>query len=198
MGTREMPLSRGKVALVDAADYEWLSQWKWYYLGQRTKEYAYRFVRTPEGQKSVYMHREVMSAPAGQEIDHIDGNGLNNTRANLRACTRSENARNHRKRRKSVSPYIGVSWNRRSGKWAASVSGLHLGNFDTPEEAALVRDQEARKRHGEFVVTNSQAGRARDMTPEEVIAHIWPELAQAHPEASLVRVARSEAPHASR
>lgn len=90
-GARWIPLTQGKFALVDEADYEWLNQWNW----QLSNGYAVRSRRIPKGKRqAIYMHRVVCNAPIGTEVDHLDSDGLNNRRSNLRIATTSQNQRN--------------------------------------------------------------------------------------------------------
>ena len=89
---REIPLTQGKVALVDDADYEWLSKHKWYCLKTAKLEYAAR----EENGTTVYMHREILGFPKGVDIDHFDGDGLRNVRNNLRICSHEKNLQNRR------------------------------------------------------------------------------------------------------
>lgn len=121
MAFKEIPLTQGYVTIVDQADYEWLNQWKWHVTKSRKHIYAARW-RTPvtnpkEIQK---MHRLIMGNPEGLEVDHIDGNGLNNTRANLRICTRTQNQWNRRIIR-GISKYNGVCWKKDANKWMAQI-----------------------------------------------------------------------------
>src|ERR1043165_2122866 len=95
--TREIPLTQGYVALVDDCDYEWLSQWKWCAHVAKGGRTAYAFRA-----KGIAMHRVIMNAPEGMDVDHRDHNGLNNTRANLRICTHAENQRNMNHRTKKT------------------------------------------------------------------------------------------------
>ena len=105
------------------------------------------------------MHRQIMNAPKGTPIDHKDHNGLNNTRENLRLATISENARNCEKtKRPTSSKYKGVCWNKKSKKWQAHIHyngiSIHLGLFDSEEDAAKAYDEAAKIYHGEFAVLN--------------------------------------------
>ena len=90
---KEIPLSQGKVALVDDEDYKYLNQWKWYAAKQGNDFYAFRNDYTVSPPKTVRMHREVLVEDP-RDIDHIDGNGLNNQKVNLRYCTHSQNHQN--------------------------------------------------------------------------------------------------------
>lgn len=164
--TKEIPLSRfgknkGKfVAIVDDADFEVLSRFHWSVKSNGYTLYAYRVTRPNEGRDgiSVFMHREIMHADDRQLIDHIDRNGLNNTRANLRCCSPSENSMNRKTRKDNILHLKGVKFNRRSRKWSASikVNGkvFSLGYFNNPDDAARAYDKAALNMHGEFACLN--------------------------------------------
>lgn len=141
----EIPLTQGKVALVDNEDYYWLNQWKWSAHYNYTKWYA---VRNDKG-KIVKMHRLIISAGIGDEIDHKDGDSLNNCRSNLRFVTRAQNLQNRRANRNSTSQYIGVYWENYTSKWCAAIKKdgktKKIGRFDSEEDAARARDQVAKE-----------------------------------------------------
>ncbi len=148
---RLIPLGDGFYAYVDAADYEWLSQWTWYmcaggYAG-----------RTEKG-TLVLLHREIMKPSRGMVVDHIDGNRANNCRCNLRVCTRRENERNKRKRRGTSSPFKGVYRERKTGKYYANYiyggGHQHLGMFDDEIEAARTYDRAAAAMLDEYAPLN--------------------------------------------
>lgn len=154
---KEIPLTQGKVALVDDEDFDYLSQWKWCANKNWHTFYARRAIYDPQ-QKAIYMHRSLLNAPDGVEIDHIDGNGLNNTRCNLRLCTRRQNRINSNKRNNTSSKYKGVSWSKDAQKWHASISlnGARkcLGFFPSEDEAALAYNWAAIGIHGRFARLN--------------------------------------------
>jgi len=155
---RFIPLTKGKVAIVDAADYDWLSLLTWSTSQKASGVYACRHVK----RKNIYMHRVITNAPAGKVVDHIDHNGLNNRRCNLRICSAADNSRNSRAKgigRSSV--YKGVSWNKRKGKWSASIKYkrkfYHIGYFDNQIDAAKAYDKMALKLFKKFAYLNFPA-----------------------------------------
>lgn len=157
MSSRQIPLTQGKFAVVDASDYEWLSQWKWLL---KDKRYAARGRRNsdPPGGQFVYMRREVLGLGCGGDLrpDHINGDALDNRRCNLRACTQAENVRNRRPHRSGSLGFKGIR-RQRSGFCAQiMVDGRrhYSGQFKTAEAAARAYDGMARKFHGEFACLN--------------------------------------------
>ena len=146
-------LTQYKFALVDAADYDALSAVKWRANTQPHTTYA---VRESEG-RTVQMHRVITAAPQGVEVDHINGDGLDNRRDNLRLCSRKENQRNKRVTPHS-SKYKGVTWNTSHGKWQARIRidgrQKHLGYFTDEIDAGRAYDEAAVKAFGEFARLN--------------------------------------------
>jgi hypothetical protein len=135
-----IPLTRGLHAIVDAADYKWLSQYKWF--ASRAKvPYACR----TEKRTTVMMHRLIMQPPKGMVVDHRNGNGLDNRRGNLRVCTQEQNMQNSRGRAVRKSRFKGVF--PRGDRWQATVTHHgdtdYLGLFDDEVEAAMARDRRA-------------------------------------------------------
>lgn len=155
---RRIPLTRGKYAIVDPEDYARLSRHKWYVHASWGTYYA-AYSRCENGkQRHYYMHRIITGAADDMVVDHINGNGLDNRRANLRAATRVQNRWNRRKRRVGSSRYKGVDRYAAKGKWRARISldkkKIHLGYFSTEVEAARAYDEAARRYHGEFASPN--------------------------------------------
>ena len=159
---KEIPLSQGMVALVDDEDFEWLNKFNWYACKCRGKFYARRKTQTSRagGRKrkstTFYMHREIIKTAL--DIDHWDGNGLNNQRQNLRPCTESQNQMNRRNNGNSTSGYKGVSWHTRTGKRRATirigVKQAELGFYQSKEEAAIAYNEAAARYFGEFALAN--------------------------------------------
>lgn len=153
--TRTIALTQGKVALVDAADYEWLNQWKWCFKQGRAERHA----PSDNGyRRSLLMHRVILGDIDGMCVDHINHDPLDNRRANLRLCTKAENSRNRSRQRNSSSQYLGVGWHKANRKWIAEIringkSG-YLGSFDNEIDAAKAYDKAARELHGEFANPN--------------------------------------------
>ncbi len=151
---RYISLTKGKHAIVDAADYPALARYKWYAQGPKKNGafYAYRGHRG----RTISMHRQIMKPPKGMVVDHINGNGLDNRRCNLRICTHLQNLQNTRRHRPGKSRFRGVY--PRGDKWQASIQHdgkpLYLGLFDDECEAARARDRKALELAGEFAVLN--------------------------------------------
>jgi len=157
---KEIPLTRGLVALVDDEDFEQVSQFKWYPHVLPHTTYATRFVKDETGRvkTSQSMHRFLMDASKGVEVDHKNGNGLDNQRGNLRFASKSQNVRNRRCNRKgNKSGFKGVyvePYNRFRAviKWEGK--NVCIGLFGNAEEAAAAYDQRANDLYGEFAKTN--------------------------------------------
>lgn len=154
---KEIYLTKGKKALVDDEDFDKLNRLSWYALeGKHGNFYAARHSR----RKSLLMHTYLLSPPKGFCVDHIDGNGLNNCKDNLRISSAAQNQAN-RKVVLSMSGYKGVSKIKRGyykNPWRAKikVNGkiINLGYFETAEEAARAYDKAATLHFGEFAYLN--------------------------------------------
>jgi hypothetical protein len=151
---RYIPLTRGLFAIVDKADYEWLSGFRWHATSGR-KAYAC-FARKD---KVIYMHRLIMNPPEGKFVDHVDGNSLNYRRCNLRICNKAQNTWN-RPAVGGTSRFKGVH-RTKDGRWKAGIrvggQQTFIGLFDDEIEAAKAYDDKAREFFGEFAYLNFPA-----------------------------------------
>jgi len=148
---REIPLTQGKAALVDDADYERvMAAGPWCH----SNGYAVK------GHNGISMHRFLSGLVTGdgKKVDHKNRNGLDNRRRNLRVCTDSQNQANRRRSRNNNSGFKGVSFHRASGKYQAKIKVAGrmrwLGLFADPADAALAYNEAALKYHGEFARLN--------------------------------------------
>jgi len=135
---KTIELTQGKVALVDDEDFENLNQYKWRAHKVGNVFYAEGNTRRIKLQRTkIRMHREITNAPKGMDVDHIDGDGLNNCRSNLRAITHRQNLQNQHVKKSSAFP--GVCWHKAIGKWQAQIringKKKYLGLFNIEAEA---------------------------------------------------------------
>jgi hypothetical protein len=151
-----IPLTKGQVAIVDRSDADLVGQWNWMALprpGGRG-HYAVTQDYTKGRQKTIYMHRLLLNAPRGVEVDHIDRETLNNRRSNLRLASHSENKWNTAARKNNTSGYKGVHYEKRRGHYIALAyrhgKRHYFGSFATAEEAYAAYCQKVKKLHGEF------------------------------------------------
>jgi hypothetical protein len=155
-----MALNGGGAVLVDEEDYRFLSQWVWRlnsngYAGRSGKKIL------EDGTTKftwILMHRVIMKTPAGLCTDHVDGDKLNNQRANLRICTVGENNRNVKKRSSTSSKYKGVNWHGRNQLWHAWIRvdgrSMYLGGFKEEEAAATAYNMAALREFKQYASLN--------------------------------------------
>lgn len=159
IGATLIPLTQGKIAIIDTEDYEKVKGHKWYAHKLCRTYYAETNIRTPKGKKvTLPMHRLILDCKKEDITDHENNNGLDNRKSNLRKCTRKENNRNVPKRSiKMRHQYKGVH-QVPSGAWSSRITfngkTLHLGYFPTECDAAIAYDIKAKELHGEFASLN--------------------------------------------
>lgn len=162
-----IPLSKGYVAIIDFADFERIRPYKWHAKLYDGVPYAARSEYLPDSyaefghnksNKTVLMHRQIGMLMGFSDVDHKNRDTLNNRRANLRPCTRSQNCANQKLRSTNSSGFKGVNWKKDQKAWCARISvgykRIHLGYFLTSEEAAKAYDAAAVKHFGEFARVN--------------------------------------------
>ena len=160
---REIPLTRGQLAIVDADNFEWLSKYKWCAMWNKGLRgfYAVRISSRKDGPRHlILMHREILGLAYGDERegDHVDpAKSLVNTRSNLRFATRMQQQWNQRRMSTNTSGYKGVWLSAQSGKYHAAISvngkSKYLGRRDNPKDAFALVCAAAEKYHGEFART---------------------------------------------
>ncbi len=160
---KEIPLTRGMVALVDDEDYEEMQLYRWHAIRSRHTWYAATSIRNEVTGKyaDVRMHHMVIpQLPPGRTIDHVNGNGLDNQKRNLRSATPTQQARNASVPSNNACGFKGVYFEKRRKVWHARIKvngrSRFLGSFSSAEEAALAYDEEARAEFGEFARPNFQ------------------------------------------
>ena len=159
---KEIKLTQGKITLVDDEDYEYLNQFKWYVFKKGHTYYVARQKSINGVTKTILMHRLIINTPNNMMTDHIDHNGLNNQKYNLRICTNGQNLMNRnpygaskylgvyflklvKKTREYIYIHAGITVNKKT---------IHLGRFKTEEAAARAYDKAAKQYHGDFANLN--------------------------------------------
>ena len=160
------------IVLVDKEDYPRVKDFRWVLRGVwGSRAYAQTNIPHPDGgwyyppngkrrrrQMRAQMHRLIMNVPNGMVTDHINHNGLDNRKSNLRVCTCSENNRNKRSQKGSTSIYKGVCRHKATGKWRARIKfegkRMHIGYFTDEKEAARAYDAKAKELFGEYALLN--------------------------------------------
>lgn len=157
---RRIKLTRGKYAIVDVEDFEWLNKYKWHYTHYG---YARRTNYKRNGKDKIevesYMHKMIFQAPEGMIVDHINRNGADNRKANLRAATQKQNVWNRKfKRKGGKTRYNGIRWDKNREKWQVrlAINGRResFGYYADEKEAALAYDRVAKRYRGEYAFLN--------------------------------------------
>lgn len=155
---KRIPLTQGKYAIVDDEDYGVLLSYSWVYSDDRTNEYAHTTLRVGGKKTTVKMHRMIMEAPKGKQVDHMNHNGLDNRKTNLRLCTNSQNQANANVKSNSGTGIKGVHRRKDNGRWRAHAlrngKRVWLGHFNTAKEAAMAYNNYVKKFDGEFARLN--------------------------------------------
>lgn len=157
---KEIKLTQNQVTLVDDKDYEYLNQYKWFYTlsPNHNTGYAARRKKINGVNKTIFMHRIIMQTEDGKFTDHINGNGIDNRRINLRICTIAQNTANSSKHKDILTEYKGLYWIPIIDKWRATISpngkSVILGHYKNKIDAAMKYDKAARYYYGEFAKTN--------------------------------------------
>ena len=162
---KKIKLTQGKEALVDDEDCEMLMEHKWC-AQQKGNDNFYVVRNSPRDsngkQKTIYMHRVITNVPKGKQVDHINGNTLDNRRENLRTCTRSQNQMNRGRTKNNKSGYKGIYYAKdkpRFKPWQAQIKHnkktIYLGYYKTKEEAALAYNKKAIELFGEYAKLNN-------------------------------------------
>lgn len=167
---KELALNFGKVTLVDDEDYDFLALHRWTIkrsyvstTGLIHTIYAWGRV-TPGSRVRTFLHRFLLQPPPGVGLDHVNGDGLDNRRCNLRLCSHHQNAANMRKRPDATSRFKGVSLRRSTGLWIAQLvvhrKWRKLGSFKDELEAARAYDRAAAEAFGPFARLNFPEAKA--------------------------------------
>lgn len=159
---KKIKLTNGKYSLVSDSDFFELSKYKWWRTDRTSNQYAERsfWDKNKKRVRKVLMHRIIMGLKTGdkRQIDHIDGNGLNNQRTNLRICTLQKNQHNRRRQKNNTSGYKNITWVKETKKWRVAIDynnkTYNLGRYKNKMEAKKVRDIWLLKLHKEFASYN--------------------------------------------
>lgn len=155
----KIQLTKGYETIIDNSD-AWVTEWKWYAHDTGDGRYIYA-ERKIKGNQRIQLHRLIMDCPKEMTVDHIDGDTLNNKRANLRIGTKQQNVFNQQKQSGRTSIFKGVHWFKRGGKWSAYITinqkQKHLGYFENESDAARAYDAAAVTLFGEFAKLNFPA-----------------------------------------
>lgn len=157
-----VPLTRGYEAIIDAADVPLVSGIRWFVSIKKHTEYAWSWVRADSGRYQIIMHRELLSAAPGTEVDHKNHNGLDNRKENLRIATTSENRRNSLLQTRRNGRLKGAGWHKHSKKWRGYIAldgkQKSLGYFHSEQEAHDAYVLAAKSHWGEWMCDGASVG----------------------------------------
>lgn len=159
--TIEIDLTQGMTCLIDASDYDLIKDHRWCYNKHKKGNTGYVVTHIPinDKRKTLMIHRLILNpSDKNQKIDHINRNGCDNRRSNLRVCSHQQNLMNKPKQKDNESGFKGVSYDKQTKKFRAQISfnnkDIYLGRFADPIEAAKSYDRKALELFGEFAVLN--------------------------------------------
>lgn len=153
-GTKAIALTKGHFTLVDEQDFSELSKYNWFArVYKNGKVYACRKIQVPK-ETTINIHRQILNAPYDREVDHINGNALDNRRCNIRLVTRSQNNMNKELQSNNTSGYRGVYWNTRRRRWVAAIQvngkSKYLGAYSNPYTAHQAYLEGSKLYHGDY------------------------------------------------
>jgi hypothetical protein len=160
--TIRLPLSQGLEAIIDDVDAD-QARFKWHVVKYSQNRYAQREIRKDGRRTTIHLHTAILNTPQHLRVDHINGDGLDNRRCNLRLVSVQENSFNHTKKKQGcTSRYRGVCWVKRRGKWKAAIQvdgrTYNLGSFASEIEAARAYDRAGFERDPHHFTPNFPEG----------------------------------------
>ena len=156
---KEISLTNGGVAIVDDEDFDELNRYKWLSHEEKNTSYAWRHEKKGFRQYGkIKMHRQILNPKITESVDHINGNGLDNRRDNIRICTAQQNQMNRQNHSIHSSGYKGVSFHKKNKRWRATINlngkQVSAGCYPTPKLAAIAYNEKAIELFGEFARPN--------------------------------------------
>ena len=153
MSIKQITLFNGELVAVDEEDYDYLMKWKWHLTPK-----GYAMAYKSKGIGGILMHRLIMNAPKHMQVDHRDGNKLDNRKDNLRLCSRVQNCRNRKLNANNTSNFKGVTWDKKDKRFRAKIyvhrKTIHLGSYTEKVPAAIAYNNAATELFGEFARLN--------------------------------------------